>query len=152
MPAASLQSARLVVIVVPHAGYEATTHLGSLKTAVWPVASLVPMVTYGGLEMVAGERRSEPRQALSQQRAWVVDDIDPTPVAVVVANISKSGANLLASAEVPKEFALYLTPDGRVQRRCRVIWRDGDSIGVSIIPDRGGARQPASEPSSFLID
>ena len=100
--------------------------------------------------MAVGDRRSEPRQSLGEQWAWVVGDKDQTPIAVVLLNISKSGANLLAEDAVPAEFTLYLTRDGQVQRRCRVVWRSDESIGVSIIPDRKRPRTATTR--SFVIE
>jgi hypothetical protein len=95
--------------------------------------------------MVAGERRSEPRRVVSQP-GRVVADADPTPIAVVVANISKSGANLQVSTDVPKEFTLFLTPDGQVQRRCRIVWQSNGKVGVSLSLGQKG--RPLRRPRS----
>ena len=98
--------------------------------------------------MVVGERRSERRRLVSQP-GWVVADTDPTPIATVITNVSKSGANLQLSSDVPKEFTLFLTADGQVQRRCRRIWQSNGSVGVSVIP---GARKTVTAPPAVLID
>lgn len=102
-----------------------------------------------GQHMVAGERRSEPRRSLSDQPAWILTDGDPTPITVAIKNVSKSGANLHVSSDVPKEFTLFLTADGQVQRRCRRIWQSNGSVGVSVIP---GARKTVTAPPAVLID
>ena len=98
--------------------------------------------------MVVGERRSERRRLVSQP-GWVVADTDSTSIATVITNVSKSGANLQLSSDVPKEFTLFLTPDGQVQRRFRIIWQSDGKVGVSIIP---GARKAAPALPAVLID
>src|SRR5476651_664356 len=75
------------------------------------------------MKVVERDRRSEPRRVLNHQQAWIVAETDQTPVAVIVTNISKSGANLQSEHGLPKEFTLYFTPEGSVQRRCRIIWQ-----------------------------
>jgi hypothetical protein len=55
------------------------------------------------------------------------------PRECTVENISETGAKLVAVSDgepLPDEFMLLLTGDGRLRRRCRVVWRDGLAVGV----------------------
>jgi hypothetical protein len=47
-------------------------------------------------------------------------------------DISESGAKIMlpVTGDLPPEFFLALSRDGRVRRRCQLKWRDGDKIGV----------------------
>jgi hypothetical protein len=51
-----------------------------------------------------------------------------------VGDISEGGAGLTVGAiALPKTFVLILTPDGKVRRICRLVWRHGESAGVRFI-------------------
>ena len=52
-----------------------------------------------------------------------------------VKDVSAGGARLVHSIadEVPKEFFLSLSRNGRVRRRCQVAWRAKGDIGVRFI-------------------
>jgi len=58
------------------------------------------------------------------------DDANLRPVRIV--DISDKGAKLAldAAGDMPAEFTLLLSPDGFIQRRCRVAWRSADQLGV----------------------
>jgi len=47
----------------------------------------------------------------------------------MLLDVSESGARVKIdpSAEVPADFILVLSRDKRLNRRCRMIWRDGAS-------------------------
>lgn len=49
-----------------------------------------------------------------------------------IRDVSAGGARLGLDAdfELPDEFELILTGNGRVRRRCTTVWRDPDEIGV----------------------
>ena len=53
-------------------------------------------------------------------------------IACAVADISEIGARLILErdCEVPEEFVLLLTPRGTPRRDCRIVWRDGMTLGV----------------------
>jgi hypothetical protein len=53
-------------------------------------------------------------------------------VACVIVDISHTGARLQVPepADVPNEFALLIGGRPDVRRRCRVVWRSHDLIGV----------------------
>jgi hypothetical protein len=43
--------------------------------------------------------------------------------------------NLKDGVELPDTFVLLLTPNGATRRHCRVMWRDGLTLGVKF-PDQ----------------
>lgn len=92
------------------------------------------MVVVGNFRNHA-ELRKKPRRHFQYNAKIVADKASP-PLACAVADISASGAriNLENDVELPSEFILLLTPNGRTRRHCRLIWRDGLSIGVKF-PD-----------------
>ena len=51
---------------------------------------------------------------------------------VRIFDISEKGAKLAVgtSGSLPSELTLLLSPDGFIQRRCRVVWQSADQIGV----------------------
>jgi hypothetical protein len=51
-------------------------------------------------------------------------------------DISAGGARFTHSLadELPTEFFLSLSRDGRVRRRCQVRWREKDQVGVRFVP------------------
>jgi len=64
--------------------------------------------------------------------AWV-DVLDGSPVrSCTLWDVSEAGARLTIEQPdlLPKEFSLVLSSDGSIRRRCRVIWRSDDQIGV----------------------
>ncbi len=76
------------------------------------------------------EMRKKPRRSF-HYNAKILTDRD-AQVACAIADISHSGARLTVEgdAELPVEFVLLLTRNGAARRQCRVIWRDGLSLGV----------------------
>ncbi len=91
------------------------------------------MVVVGNFRNRA-EMRKKPRRGF-HYTARIVKDKD-TQVACAIADISHSGARLTldADVELPVDFVLLLTRNGGPRRHCRVIWRDGLTIGVTF-PD-----------------
>jgi hypothetical protein len=47
-------------------------------------------------------------------------------------DISEGGAKIVLKdiEEMPDVFLLSLSRNGRVRRNCRLMWRDGDTIGI----------------------
>jgi hypothetical protein len=64
--------------------------------------------------------------------AWVaVGDSSPAK-GCMVADVSETGARLELDSpgDLPKEFWLLLSRDGKVRRRCEVVWQSGDQVGA----------------------
>jgi hypothetical protein len=53
-------------------------------------------------------------------------------VPCAIVDISEGGARLSLEADepLPEAFILLLTRNGRTSRHCRVVWRDGHTLGV----------------------
>ncbi len=56
----------------------------------------------------------------------------------IICDLSDKRARitLAANAKLPDEFVIVMTAEGRVRRRCRILWRDGLEFGVQFLPDR----------------
>ena len=56
-----------------------------------------------------------------------------------VSDISASGAQLRLTAQddFPDEFHLVLAKGARVHRRCAVVWRSKDRVGVRVVEPEG---------------
>jgi hypothetical protein len=82
------------------------------------------------------ELRKKPRRHF-HYTARIVTDQESPPIGCSIADISESGARLALAADetLPDKFVLLLTADGRTQRHCRVVWRDGLTVGVEFPQD-----------------
>jgi hypothetical protein len=58
-----------------------------------------------------------------------------------LVNMSETGAKLalVAPRELPTDFVLRLSKDGRVARKCRLAWSSGNDIGVAFTARLVGA-------------
>lgn len=82
------------------------------------------------------ELRKKPRRQFHYNARILVDKKTP-PIACSISDISESGARLSLENDntVPETFMLLLTANGGARRRCRVVWRDGLTVGVEF-PDQ----------------
>ncbi len=87
--------------------------------------------------VAAGNRRNnaelrKTRRRHFDYRAKIQKDKDSPAIVCAISDISVTGArlNLKDDVELPVTFFLLLTPNGVAHRRCRVIWRDGLTVGV----------------------
>jgi hypothetical protein len=94
------------------------------------------------------QRRENPRRPINHP-CWV----DPGPGLSLIPgqlqNISVSGAKLLVKEtdELPEEFTVYLTQDGKIGRRARIAWRSGAEVGLKIL----GPAPPGEPPESVVL-
>jgi hypothetical protein len=88
------------------------------------------MVVIGNYRTRA-ELRRKPRRQFHYNASVLTDDKTP-PHPCAIADISETGARLVlqSECELPDRFVLLLTRNGVAKRFCRVVWRDGASIGV----------------------
>ena len=72
---------------------------------------------------------------------------EPLPCAVL--DISESGARITLSVEdeLPKRFMLVLTKNGQMHRWCRVVWREGSTVGIEFV-SRPAADKSRNAPPS----
>jgi len=56
-------------------------------------------------------------------------------VPCVIADVSRTGAKLTcrSAGDVPEHLDLRLSPTSQTSKRCRVVWRTRDAIGVEFI-------------------
>lgn len=92
-----------------------------------------------GLACVLGawdmeERRREPRMRVLKKGAIELKD-GASVLDCVIRNISKLGArvDIASSVGVPEAFVLRIGDD--TTRRCRVVWRKPESVGVEFLAD-----------------
>jgi PilZ domain-containing protein len=57
-------------------------------------------------------------------------DLGAEKRACVVSDVSETGARIALdrAVELPEEFTLYLSSE--VPRRCRIVWRNDDTVGI----------------------
>jgi len=79
------------------------------------------------------ERRQYPRQSPMKGLAYVYLDKGVPLSECEVTNISDGGARIVwkSGGMLPARFVLFLTLDGSDRRSCRVVWRDGNAVGVA---------------------
>jgi hypothetical protein len=79
------------------------------------------------------DRRIHPRQSLTRDVLLCSEDGKPI-AGCHLCDVSAEGARLsLAAPELarlPDEFILVLAKRAKVHRRCRVVWRTEDEVGV----------------------
>jgi hypothetical protein len=80
---------------------------------------------------VANEHRKFKRKALTHRATLMMSGEDDTR-SCIVKDASDTGARLKipAAQELPEGFTLLLSSVGGPRRNCRVVWRDGDAVGV----------------------
>ena len=94
------------------------------------------------------DRRSSPRQALGRDAFVCCDEGKPIGVCHL-CDVSATGARLSMAprllAKLPEEFILVLAKRGKVHRRCRIVWRSEEEVGVRF---RAGVRSRSSASAS----
>lgn len=78
--------------------------------------------------------RRKPRRPISYKAEILVEPGGPSR-ACTISDISPIGARLLLEedGEVPGNFTLLLTANKGVRRACRLVWREGKSMGVAFL-------------------
>ena len=84
----------------------------------------------GTKELVARSERTS-----SNASAVISNDDDSFRAVCIVCNLSEGGAKLMIEepTALPAEFVLFLRPDSPIGRRCHVIWRIENKIGVRFV-------------------
>jgi hypothetical protein len=82
------------------------------------------------------ELRKKPRRHFHYS-AKIITGPKDTQRSCTIADISHSGARLVLETEdvLPDSFILLLTRNGQTHRRCRLVWRTGQTIGVEFVAD-----------------
>jgi hypothetical protein len=81
-----------------------------------------------------GEKRKDHRQSLRYPAKIDLGDGTP-PVPCELADVSVSGARVVVEdpARVPDQFVLLLAPEHGTIRRCKVIWREDNRLGLQFL-------------------
>jgi hypothetical protein len=95
-----------------------------------------------------GEKRLSPRVRFEHERRAQMMAIDGTwRRPCTIDNVSDGGAKLTLDDSIEglqlKEFFLVLSPMGLAYRYCRLVWVNGDQIGVSFA---NRSRAPKKKP------
>ncbi|MBX6426318.1 MAG: PilZ domain-containing protein [Variibacter sp.] len=83
-----------------------------------------------------------------QSPAYVVPGDGRERVNCIVSNLSNGGARITCAEPLPDEFILRVTPGRGHPRKCRVVWRRKQDLGVEFTdrlwepPAPGRARVP----------
>ena len=77
------------------------------------------------------KQRQTPRHR-ENRPAWIDVDNGSPLLNCTLWDVSEAGVRITidSPASVPYEFFLVLSKDGKVRRRCRVIWRSDEQIGA----------------------
>jgi len=80
------------------------------------------------------ELRRKPRRQFHYDASILLDD-KSSPCACALADISETGARIVLESEreLPERFILLLSRGGEARRRCRVVWRNGLTVGVEFL-------------------
>jgi hypothetical protein len=80
------------------------------------------------------ELRKKPRRQFNYFAKIIIDETAPQR-SCTIADISHNGARLVLETEdpLPDQFILLLTRNGQTHRRCRMVWRTGQTIGVEFV-------------------
>jgi hypothetical protein len=86
---------------------------------------------------MTADRRTGSRHTLN--RDALVCSADGKPIAGChLCDVSAAGARLALPApeiaKLPDEFILVLAKRAKVHRRCRVVWRTAEEVGVQFSP------------------
>jgi hypothetical protein len=77
------------------------------------------------------ELRKKPRRQFHYDASILLDGASkPCPCAL--ADVSETGARIVLESqrELPERFILLLTRSGDARRHCRMVWRNGLTVGV----------------------
>jgi hypothetical protein len=99
---------------------------------------------------MSNDNRKDPRRDLT----WgsLIVDIDESIICQCrTVNVSATGAKitLIKQMDVPDEFFLMLTTDGKVRRRCKIAWRSEADIGVRFV---SAIEEQAVAPKNHIPD
>ena len=96
------------------------------------------------------DRRKDNRRTI-EQPCWIDAGPGQVPNKGHLCNVSNSGAKLICedSIELPDVFTLYMTHDGSVGRKCKVVRRGENEFGLHFtsrkVPKPHWVKTPAPE-------
>jgi hypothetical protein len=95
--------------------------------------------------MLSANKRKSLRRSVSYPASIILGN-DLPPLGCALCNASQEGAQLLVAEpdRVPDRFVLALSADGAARRKCRVVWRSGELIGVEFLKVAKKGEGPAA--------
>jgi len=80
------------------------------------------------------KQRQSPRHR-ENRAAWIEANNGAAPLDCTVWDVSEAGVRITIDTprRVPQEFFLVLSKDGKVRRRCRVVWRSNEQVGACFL-------------------
>lgn len=89
-----------------------------------------------------GEKRKDHRQSLKYPAKIDLGDSSPH-IPCLLADVSASGARIILESttnHIPDQFQLLLAAEHGALRRCKVVWREENQIGLAFL------KFPAAKP------
>ena len=83
------------------------------------------------------QKRTDRRKSIDYP-CWIDAGPDQPLIECRLQDVSKSGMRLAGVAPdlIADEVTLHLTSDRTVSRQCRVVWRDGDALGLRCLQQK----------------
>jgi hypothetical protein len=83
--------------------------------------------------------------------SWIFIGAETPLIPCVLLDVSDSGARVKVdpATELPTDFILVLSRDKRLNRRCRMVWRDEGLVGATFVSPKS-IKKAAKEPSADL--
>lgn len=80
------------------------------------------------------KQRQSPRHR-ENRAAWIEVNNGDAPLDCILWDVSEAGVRITIDTprSVPQEFFLVLSKDGKVRRRCRVVWRSAEQVGACFL-------------------
>ena len=117
---------------------------------------LLPAACLGNgtrVDRIMMESRKNPRRPV-RQGAWIFPGGGFASIPCMILDLSVAGARLKVDAgtKLPQQFILVMSRDGRLNRRCRTIWRDEDMLGVQFLSRKSlGPKQEEAAARGLAI-
>ena len=92
---------------------------------------------------MTNDRRGKIRRTLRVKGFLLLGD-DTPGLPCTLVDISATGARLTTTEvkEVPDEFTVAFTANGTPTRKCRVVWRGDEDVGVAFEVEKPSAERP----------
>jgi hypothetical protein len=80
------------------------------------------------------KQRQSPRHRENRPARIEVNN-GSAPLDCILWDVSEAGVRITIDTprSVPQEFDLVLSKDGKVRRRCRVVWRSAEQLGACFL-------------------
>ena len=98
------------------------------------------------------ERRRYPRRGVDYP-CWFSIDSNTSLIQGRVRDVSQGGARVacMMHPQLPATVDLYMTEDGRVGRRCKVVWNSQHEFGLMFLGPSAPLRDDATIDQSEVI-